>query len=97
MAFQVLEHEFRGRPLIRNLLWCWHITQAKPKATIGMRWNAACGMAAWEVSPDRNKHIPGQIERWLRGGRLGSIIISGGDVAREALMGAVGERNNAKD
>jgi hypothetical protein len=97
MAFQVVEIEFRGPPLIRNLLWCWRITQAKPKAQIGERWNAACGMAAWEIDPGRNGHIPGQVDAWLQGKRrLGSILVTGAE-AVDALKGAVEEAEDAAD
>jgi hypothetical protein len=98
MALQVMDIEVRGRPLIRNLLWCWRITQSKPDAEIGERWRAACGMAAWEIDPERNGTIPGQVEAWLRGHRpLGSIWVKGSDEAIEALMGAMWERQDATD
>jgi len=58
----------RRRPLVRCVRWCWRITLARPDAPLPARWNAACFMAAWEVSPDASPEAPRRIEAWLAGG-----------------------------
>jgi len=56
-----------GRPLVRDVRWCWRITLARPDAPLSERWRAACCMGANEAAPDEYRHIPPRIEAWLRG------------------------------
>ena len=71
-----------ARLLVRNVAWCWRITQARPDASIRERWEAACLMAAHEAAPDLNEHVPPRIQSWLiRQGDLEGIdLYSGGSL-----------------